>query len=382
VWGDRTQTGHTDAITACAPVERAHERLTEDRAVSRLKSVLAASAAGSGLTRDPFLESPDLASAASRPADRRAGGAAVAATSPRRTVPNGTQPRAADGLGYLDRQLERLDAAMREAAGEDVRAVAWLDGEDLQVAQGPEQADPRAMFDQLARRESSLPGIAPVHPGPSLTMDALPPPFAEARSGMEELQPSPDAHASHLARIVDSNLVPRRGYEQPGDPGPREAMPRIQPDFLGVEAAVSEAPPGAPSTAMVGPEVPHVAGDFLEQSPFEPPLSRHSSGARGFEDEPETLPALDVAMNVDAPAPSAPLVGNAWSPPPNRAAFSPSRASRETPRTLAAIDFSKQSPAAPAPALARFRGPLIVVFGLLLVLFAGAAIRRQAAARR
>jgi hypothetical protein len=201
---------------------------------------------------------------------------------------------------------------------------------------------------------------------------------------LEELQPSPGAHRSHLARIVDSDLVPRRGRERSGVLNGPAAMARIQPDFLGMETPAASTRPDSLRTAMAGSAMPPIMpSPGLEPSPTDPPGNLHSSDQGSLEHQrSETLPAIEIAANADAPAPAAPAVGGDWRLEPNRPRLADPRNADTTPRTLEAIDFGNRSEPRHTPALVRFRGPLVIGFGLLLVLFAGVAIRRQAAARR
>ncbi|HUG93388.1 MAG TPA: hypothetical protein VML55_21295 [Planctomycetaceae bacterium] len=297
------------------------------------------------LTRDPFLDQGPLDSPVTAELEQVSGTV---------TEPAGAgAPPGSEGLAYLDRQLERLEATLSAQGGQHVRPIPSPRRESavpLAARSTPSTApstvpDPRTMFEHLARREASV---------------------------MEELAPSPRAGQSHLSMIVDSHVVPPRLGHRSGRFSSVPAPAAGAPDFLGIENhAAGGTGQGVPVPLPTQPL-------FATADPPTPP---GFDSSEDDDESPELLPAIEVRLDVDAPPPPAPDVGGLWRRQADHPLPVTRRPGDKAPRALEPIEFGEQPETAATSNLSRFRGPLIIVLGLLLVAGAAAGMRRPAGRR-
>ena len=333
------------------------------------------------LIRDPFLApaSNEFVGPAGEHAYRRSADVPAAVESPRR------EGEGTDRLAYLDRELERLAAAMEtgaprvSSAPEWARQAAPFDAAPERAAE-PDPAELQGRFDELASREVPTRNVALNH-------------LATHTSGgggsvPEDLASSPDPGESHLSMIVDSARLPARvrewsravEREMTTGSSPTSVLPDV--------TAGPPQQPRLPARPTAGDELDvrqAMLDDGTDQRPAAPP----APPILDFDTEGTTeLPSIELAMSFDAPGPAAPHLDasvsagyesrtSGWRGHADRNDSAATGSADAAPRTLPEINFARRASPVREPVLSRFRGPLAIGLSLLLVLFAGAAFRRH-----
>lgn len=348
------------------------------------------------LIRDPFLgqtRAGAIFQAAGQREDERSHDRGAAGRESTGDTASMTPP---DQRAYLDGQLERLAAAMQEAPPrvppqpEAKLEYPWAFGDPHTGHSTPVSPEElRRRFEQLASREPVGAGSRGwTSGGRAAGADRSVRPNDAFGSVPEELAPAPDSGESHLAMIVDTQLVPprsRRRWSAAGDRGVAEfaagpAFPTLPGDRR----------PQSPETTGPADASRRSADAGFGRTASAPVLSRQFEREQPVDksaDEATVLPAIELAMNVDAPGPAAPQVANAGSAAGKRSgtwrgpsdhAYRGSHAVDSTPRTLKPVEFGNRPASRDGAALSWFPGWLALVLGGLLVLLAGTALRRGA----
>ena len=348
------------------------------------------------LIRDPFLApaSDESVAPAGGHSHRRLADVPSAVEAPRREAGQSSGPaiRDADRLAYLDRELERVAAAMQEAGARRVRsAPEWArQGAPLDAAaertSEPGSAELHSRFDELASREAAPRSVE------LSRFSAQASSVGGGGSVPEDLASSPDPGESHLSMIVDSDRLPAR-FREWSQAGNRETTIGSRP--ASVLPDVASEPPQQPRI----PARPTAGGEFdvrramLEAGTDTRPVAPPAPPIMAFEGEGTTeMPPIELAISVDAPGPAAPHLDasvsagfgprtSGWRGHADRNGSAAINSAESAPRALPEINFARRATPVREPVLSRFRGPLAIGLSLLLVLFAAAAFRRHVATR-